>query len=216
MLYSTVPLFMMMKKNHYDVLGVSKTASQEEIKKAFLKLSMETHPDLNKDTRHCDGETFKQIANAHSVLSNANERRKYDRQLHDSILWRGNGGRGGGGGGMHSTDRPFYGQDRYSKAQRRPGGSSMDVVMDTISNRRYIVIGIIGFGAVATIGSILGSLSSKRPEYHHNHHGQPLVEAWKNPNTGKYEQPAPWDPIYQKLQPKLEMVPRDKVHRRNR
>lgn len=204
-------------RNHYDTLGVSKTATQDEIKKAFRKLSMETHPDLNKDTHHHNGERFKQIANAHSILSNAVERRKYDRHLQDTLLWRGGGN---GVGGMYSTHRPFYGQQhhhRYSKGQQRPGG--MHIVMDTISNRRYIFMGFIGFGGVAILGSILGGLSSKRPEYHHHHHiihgQQPMVEAWMNPTTGKYEQPAPWDPIYQKLQPKLEMVPREKVHRRH-
>ena len=39
-----------------------------------------------------------------------------------------------------------------------------------------------------------------------------LVEAWKNPDTGRWEKPKPWDPVYQKLQPALQLVPRDKVH----
>ena len=39
-----------------------------------------------------------------------------------------------------------------------------------------------------------------------------LVEAWKNPNTGRWETPKPWDPAYQKLQPTLKFVPREEVH----
>jgi len=39
-----------------------------------------------------------------------------------------------------------------------------------------------------------------------------LVEAWKNPHTGRWEKPRPWDPVYQKLQPTLQLVPRNEVH----
>lgn len=45
--------------------------------------------------------------------------------------------------------------------------------------------------------------------------GRNRVQAWLNPNTGKYETPAPWDPVYRKLQPELEMIPRDQVTSRS-
>lgn len=191
--------------NHYETLGVSRAATQEEIKKAFRRLSVETHPDLNKET-HGDGEKFKVIANAHSVLSSPAERRKYDRDLQEALMWR-------GGGGMRAgSSNGFYGGGTLHRQHGRPHKPGLHVAVETLSHPRYVLMGLLGFGGVAVVGSMLGGLSSKRPEYHPH---EPMVEAWKNPATGRYEQPAPWDPAYQRLRPKLEMVPREKVRRRH-
>lgn len=184
--------------NHYDILGVSKKASQEEIKKAFRKLSLETHPDLNQENN--DGEEFKKIAEAHSILSSPTERMKYDRQLLEASMWRRPSPTGGGN---------FYDSDNI----RRPGARSpqrgLHVAMETLSNPRYILFGLVAFGSFA---ALLGTFTSKRPEVHLH---SPMIEAWHNPNTNQWEQPAPWDPFYRKLKPKLELVPREKVKRRN-
>lgn len=187
--------------SHYETLGVSKDASQDEIKKTFRQLSLKFHPDLNKE--HSCGEKFKLVANAHSVLSSPSERRHYDRQLAEDLLWK------------RGMDHPNRGPNtdfsgRRGRPPPRPPGH---VVMETLTNPRYFVMGVVGFGGVALVGYLLGGLSSKRPEYHH--HGQPLVEAWKNPATGRFEQPAPWDKEYQRIKPKLEMVPREKVWKRH-
>jgi len=180
--------------SHYETLGVSKTASQDEIKKQFRELSLKFHPDLNKE--HSCGEKFKAIANAHSVLSNPFERKNYDRKLAEDLLWK---------RGMDRGSPGFH--------RQRPPKPTGHVVMETLTNPRYALMGIGVVGGVAFLGSLLGNLSSKRPEYHH--HGSALVEAWKNPATGRFEQPAPWDKEYQRLKPKLEMVPRDKVWKRH-
>ncbi|CAJ1940719.1 unnamed protein product [Cylindrotheca closterium] len=184
----------MSTKNHYDVLGVAKKASQDEIKAAFRKLSLETHPDLNPDT---DAEKFKAIAEANSVLSSPNERMKYDRQLLERSMWR------KPGGGM-------YGGDNIRRPGARTHAGGMNMAMQTLSNPRYWAAGIVIFGSLA---ALMGTMTSKRPEVHL--HGSPVIEAWLNPKTKQWEQPAPWDPVYRKLQPKLEMVPRHKVRRRN-
>ena len=181
----------MSTQNHYDVLGVAKKASQAEIKSAFRKLSLETHPDLNDN----DGEQFKKIAEANSVLSNPTQRMKYDRQLLESSMWR-------------KPDMYGGGNMRRPGARAQPGG--LHVAMQTLSNPRYWAIGIVAFGSLA---ALLGNMTSKRPEVHL--HGSPMIEAWMNPKTKQWEQPAPWDPFYRQLQPKLEMVPRHKVRRRN-
>lgn len=188
-------------KNHYDVLGVTKQATQDEIKVAFRKLSFEHHPDVAKEA---DGETFKSIANAHSVLSNPNERRKYDRELLERKMWRQPGFRPPGQGG------DWYGGDNI----RRPTGNNrgMSVAMETLSHPRYILMGVVGFGGIFMLASFLGGISSRQPEYYYH---SEMVEAWKNPSTGRWEQPAPWDPVYRKLKPKLELVPREKVQRRS-
>ena len=188
--------------SHYETLGVSKTASQDEIKKTFRELSLKFHPDLNKDTS-C-GERFKVIANAHSVLSSPKERQQYDKRLAEDLLWKkGMGNRGGAswGNGTH----PRHGQ--------RPPRPTGHVIMETLTNPRYAVLGMATVGGVAFLGSLLGNATSKRPEFHH--HGSPLVEAWKNPATGRFEQPAPWDKEYQRIQPKLVMVPREQVWKRH-
>ena len=188
--------------NHYDVLGVSKKATEAEIKSAFRKLSMETHPDVNDDT---DGEAFKKIAEAHSVLSNKNSRWKYDLQLQDEAMWRGGRGGAGGTGGLNNS---FYGRNRPHQPQK----GTMHALMETVTHPRFVVLGVAAFGGIFVLTALLGGVSSNRPEYHHDNR---MVEAWKNPKTGKWEQPAPWDPVYRQLSPKLELVPREKVKKRH-
>jgi curved DNA-binding protein CbpA len=188
-------------RNHYDTLGLSKTVTQEEIKAAFRRLSMATHPDVAKDA---DGEAFKAIAEANSILSNPNERLKYDRQLQEASMWRRVGGRAPGSGG------DFYGGDNL----RRPGARKppMHAVMETLSNPRYVILGAVAFGSIFMLSAMLGGVTSKQRDYHHHSN---MVEAWKNPNTGRWEQPAPWDPLYRQLKPKLELIPRERVQRRH-
>lgn len=188
-------------QTHYETLGISKDASQDEIKRTFRRLSLKFHPDLNRE--HSCGERFKVIANAHTVLANPTERKRYDRRLMEDIMWK------------RGTDHRHRGANNFSGTDgryRRPPKPAGHVVMETLTNPRYFMVGLIGFGGVAVLGSLLGGVSSKRPEYHYK---EPLVEAWKNPLTGRYEQPAPWDKEYQRIKPKLELVPRDKVWKRH-
>lgn len=67
-----------MAKDYYEVLGVSKTASQEEIKKAFRTLAKKYHPDANPENKEEAAEKFKEISEAYEVLSDENKRRMYD------------------------------------------------------------------------------------------------------------------------------------------
>jgi curved DNA-binding protein len=66
-----------MAEDYYKMLGVSKNASKEEIKKAYRKLAMKYHPDKNKGDKEAE-ETFKKINEAYAVLSNAEKRKQYD------------------------------------------------------------------------------------------------------------------------------------------
>jgi molecular chaperone DnaJ len=87
------------EKDFYKVLGVSRTAPAEEIKKAYRKLAQENHPDANPGDAAAE-ERFKDISEAYATLSDADERREYDqvRQMVDSGGFRGFGAPGGAGG----------------------------------------------------------------------------------------------------------------------
>ena len=87
------------KIDYYEVLGVSKTASEQEIKSAFRKKAKEFHPDLNKDDPNA-AEKFKEAQEAYSVLSDESKRKMYDQYGHAGV---GNGGPGAGGFGGYSN-----------------------------------------------------------------------------------------------------------------
>src|SRR5579885_2894432 len=71
-----------MKRDYYEVLGVSRTATEEEIKKAYRKLALKWHPDRNPEARREAEERFKEISEAYQVLSDPERRAQYDRFGH--------------------------------------------------------------------------------------------------------------------------------------
>jgi molecular chaperone DnaJ len=89
----------MAKRDYYDVLGVSKSASADEIKKAYRRLAMKYHPDRNKDESGAGEKKFKEAKEAYEVLSNDDKRSAYDRFGHDGLKMGGGGGGGPGGFG---------------------------------------------------------------------------------------------------------------------
>ncbi len=89
----------MAKRDYYEVLGVSKSASKDEIKKAYRKLAIKYHPDKNPGDHEAE-DKFKEAAEAYEVLSNDEKKAKYDRFGHAGM-----GGAGGfGGQGMNMED----------------------------------------------------------------------------------------------------------------
>ncbi len=92
---------MAQKRDYYEVLGVSKSATEEEIKKAYRKMAIKYHPDKNPDNKEAE-EKFKEAAEAYEVLSNQQKKAQYDRFGHAGM--GGAAGGGFGGGGMNMED----------------------------------------------------------------------------------------------------------------
>ena len=101
----------MAKRDFYEILGVSKTATEEEIKKAYRKKAMEYHPDRNPGNKEAEAK-FKEAAEAYDVLKDANKRAAYDRYGH-SAFEGGMGGSSGGFGGFHQANFNDF-QDIFS------------------------------------------------------------------------------------------------------
>ena len=86
------------KRDYYEVLGVARDASTQDIKKAYRALARKYHPDVNPDNKEAE-EKFKEINEAHEVLSNSEKRAKYDQYGHaafDPSMGAGGGFSGGG------------------------------------------------------------------------------------------------------------------------
>lgn len=92
----------MAKRDYYDILGVSKSANQAEIKAAYRKLALKYHPDRNPDNKEAE-DKFKEAAEAYEVLSNEDKRKRYDQFGHAGIE-NGPGGSGDFGQGMSMDD----------------------------------------------------------------------------------------------------------------
>lgn len=116
-----------MKKDYYEILGVTKTSTSDEIKKSYRKVAMQYHPDRNTGDKAAE-EKFKEAAEAYEVLSDSEKRAQYDRFGHAAV----NNGRGGfNGGGMNMDDifsqfGDVFGDDLFGSffGGRRGGGGN--------------------------------------------------------------------------------------------
>ena len=93
----------MAKRDYYEVLGVDKNASEDEIKKAYRKLAIKYHPDKNPDDKDAE-EKFKEAAEAYDVLHDSNKRKQYDQFGFDGPAGMGGFGGFGGGASMDMDD----------------------------------------------------------------------------------------------------------------
>ncbi|MDU6765598.1 MAG: DnaJ domain-containing protein, partial [Staphylococcus sp.] len=89
-----------MARDYYDILGVSKNASQDEIKKAFRKKARQYHPDVNKDNPKEAEAKFKEANEAYEVLSDETKKAQYDQFGHDAFKQGGGAGASGFQGGF--------------------------------------------------------------------------------------------------------------------
>src|SRR6266567_4582676 len=123
------------KRDYYEVLGIGRNASDEEVKRAYRKLAVKFHPDKNPDDPHAE-EKFKELAEAYDVLMDADKRAAYDRFGHAAFsqgMGRGGGFHdpfdifrevfgGGGGGGIFET---FFGGGATTDREGRQRGSDL-------------------------------------------------------------------------------------------
>jgi molecular chaperone DnaJ len=118
------------KRDYYEVLTVTRAASEEEIKRAYRKLAVKFHPDKNPDDPHAE-EKFKELGEAYDVLMDADKRAAYDRYGHSAFAQGGGFGRGGfhdpfdifrevfsGGGGIFES---FFGGGAVAGEDRQRG-----------------------------------------------------------------------------------------------
>jgi len=95
----------MSKRDYYEILGVSRNASADEIKKSYRKLAMQFHPDRNPGNKEAEAK-FKEATEAYEVLKDDQKKSAYDQFGHDAFS-QGGGGRGGNGGGAGMGDFDF-------------------------------------------------------------------------------------------------------------
>ncbi|MEC8013477.1 MAG: molecular chaperone DnaJ [Verrucomicrobiota bacterium] len=129
----------MSQNDFYDILGVSRDASEAEIKKAYRKLAIKYHPDKNPGDKEAE-EKFKEISAAFEILKDEEKRRKYDQFGHDAFRGGGSsgqgvdpfdlfrdvfGGGGSGGSGFGSIFEDFFGGGQSSSADTGKRGSDL-------------------------------------------------------------------------------------------
>ncbi len=105
----------MAKRDYYEVLGVNKGASADEIKKAYRKVAMQYHPDRNPGDKSAE-EKFKEAAEAYEVLSDTDKKAQYDRYGHAGVSGNGRGGSYSGGMNMEDIFSQFgdiFGEDLF-------------------------------------------------------------------------------------------------------
>jgi molecular chaperone DnaJ len=112
------------KRDYYEILGVSKSASADEIKKAYRKVAMQFHPDRNPGDKAAE-DKFKEAAEAYEVLSDAQKKQRYDQFGHAGVGGASGGGFGGGGMRMEDIFQNFgdvFGDDMFSSFFGGGGG----------------------------------------------------------------------------------------------
>ena len=123
------------KRDYYEVLGVGRNSSEEEIKRAYRKLAVKFHPDKNPNDAHAE-EKFKELGEAYDVLIDPDKRAAYDRFGHAAFA-QGTAGRGGfhdpfdifrevfGGGGAGGIFETFFGGGATTDREGRQRGSDL-------------------------------------------------------------------------------------------
>lgn len=197
-------------KNWFSILGVENkpTISDEEIKKAYLQLAKENHPDVNTS---CNAkEKFQLIQEAYSNINTVSKRKEYVELLniytHDSDenVWKKHDYKRNNYSDV-SSDFNFNDANEKNQNMRRFAAS-----FERAIHPRFLLlvvsVGIIFYASTSLYKQHINSSTVKKEN---------LIEAWYNPDTGRYETPSPWDrgyQLYRKENKKHVLVDRLKVH----
>ncbi len=114
------------KRDYYEILGLSRDASEEDIKKSYRKLAMKHHPDRNPDDKSAEGK-FKEAKEAYEMLSEPDKRRAYDAYGHAGVSQNAGGGGEQGFGGFSEAFGDIFGDIFGGGRGGRPGGGGSQV-----------------------------------------------------------------------------------------
>lgn len=189
----------MAKRDYYEVLGVSKSAADDEIKKAYRKLSKQYHPDINKEADAED--KFKEISEAYEILSDPQRRAAYDQYGHASTDPNyGGGGFGGGGfegfggggsfGGFEDIFESFFGGGGGRSANPNAPRQGSDLQYSLNLKFEEAIFGIektVKFNREDTCGTCSGSGAKPgtKPETCSKCHGQGTINVERQTPLGR-------------------------------
>ena len=145
------------KRDFYEVLGVEKTASADEIKKAYRKAAMKYHPDRNPGDKEAEAR-FKEAGEAYEVLSDDDKRARYDQFGHAGVDPNFNPGFGGFGGGFGGSGFGGFGDfgdifsDFFGGASSRSAGQNAPRRGENVAARLELTFEEAAFGVEKEIG----------------------------------------------------------------
>ncbi|HEY0868529.1 MAG TPA: molecular chaperone DnaJ [Fimbriimonas sp.] len=183
----------MPKKDPYEVLGVSRTASADEIKSAYRRLARRFHPDVNPDDPGAE-EKFKEVGEAYSILSDEQKRQRFDQfgttddQPTDPFF--------GGGGITDLFDMFFGGMAAQQGARRRQGRDGDDVRADLVMTLQEVITGSVKEVEVQRMAQCsscngLGTEGGKPPETCSACKGQGVISTIRNTFIGQVRTQTP-------------------------
>ena len=163
-------------KNHYEVLGVTRNASKEDIKVAFVTLSKKYHPDLNPDLEHASN-SFIEVKEAYAVLSSPLKRQEYDTQLHTLDAYSAQfSNRTYAGSAPRSSGFPFGNPnmtDAHTNEYSRPYDYEFDVGADRRAPHRPNHAKVIWLLIlIMLVGSVVHTFRIKRAHRIHQERSQ--------------------------------------------